>query len=366
MSETQRRSGRDGLPDANFGEKYEHHIRQMHQRLQEHQAHISRLEQIQRASEAELDSILNDLGETRQMTRAVDSEKNALQSDMLKMRRDMTSLSRTLSDLRGALASAEVAKITEISKLTEAVDSAKAQSLEDELKAKQEAITVSEQRCAELERQLADTLASCQELTSNLSHLEETRSEEVQHLKHEVADFKQNAHTMEQRREEELNDLVERLANITAMYNADLAEKEQVHEDQLEVQELLDLRADIQRRESSHAIVIEGQAKRIDYLDSEYKREQIMRKRYFNQIEDMKGKIRVYCRVRPMLPFEKSRGQDISVSVPDDMTITHQWKDEKKDREYVFDSVFTPDIRQEQVGPLSVDRSDCHRLVDCV
>lgn len=64
----------------------------------------------------------------------------------------------------------------------------------------------------------------------------------------------------------------------------------------------------------------------------------------------MKGKIRVYCRVRPMLPFEKSRGQSYSINVPDEMTISHPWKEEKKDREYVFDSVFTPDIKQEDVS----------------
>ena len=289
MSETQRFSICYGLPDANFGEKYEHHIRQMHQRLQEHQTHISKLQQIQQASEAELDSILNELDETRQKRRAVDSEKNTLQSNLLQMRRDMTALSRSLSDLRGALVEEEIAKMTEINKLTEAVDSAKAQSLEEELKAKQEAIAASEQRCAELERQLADTVASYQQLTSNLSHLEETRSEEVQQLKHELADVKENVHTLEQRQEAELNDLVERVANITAMYNADLAEMEQVHEDQLEVQELLDLRADIQRRESSHAVVIEGQAKRIDYLDSEYKKEQIMRKQLESEISSFEA-----------------------------------------------------------------------------
>jgi len=68
-------------------------------------------------------------------------------------------------------------------------------------------------------------------------------------------------------------------------------------------------------------------------------------------MEDMKGKIRVYCRVRPMLPFEKNKGQSIAVSVPDELTIGHPWKDEKKNREYVFDTIFTPDISQEKVSP---------------
>lgn len=63
----------------------------------------------------------------------------------------------------------------------------------------------------------------------------------------------------------------------------------------------------------------------------------------------MKGKIRVYCRVRPMLPFEKNKGQSIAISVPDELTIGHPWKDEKKNREYVFDTIFTPDISQEKV-----------------
>lgn len=36
---------------------------------------------------------------------------------------------------------------------------------------------------------------------------------------------------------------------------------------------------------------------------------QVSRKRLFNTIQDMKGKIRVYCRVRPILDFEADKGQ---------------------------------------------------------
>lgn len=67
-------------------------------------------------------------------------------------------------------------------------------------------------------------------------------------------------------------------------------------------------------------------------------------------MEDLKGKIRVFCRVRPMLPFEKNKNQSIAVTVPDELTIAHPWKDEKKPREYVFDTIFTPDISQEKVS----------------
>ena len=65
-----------------------------------------------------------------------------------------------------------------------------------------------------------------------------------------------------------------------------------------------------------------------------------MRKRLFNSIQDMKGKIRVFCRVRPMLDFEEARGQNIAISIPDVFTAEHFWKDDKKAREYQLDQVW--------------------------
>ena len=74
-------------------------------------------------------------------------------------------------------------------------------------------------------------------------------------------------------------------------------------------------------------------------MEKLYKDEQVTRKRYFNQMEDMKGKIRVFCRIRPILGFERDKGQQFALNLPDDLTITHLWKDEKKQREYNFDQV---------------------------
>lgn len=48
---------------------------------------------------------------------------------------------------------------------------------------------------------------------------------------------------------------------------------------------------------------------------------------------------RVYCRVRPILGFEKDKGQQFAVNLPDELTISHLWRDEKKPREYTFDTV---------------------------
>lgn len=72
-----------------------------------------------------------------------------------------------------------------------------------------------------------------------------------------------------------------------------------------------------------------------------------MRKRVFNQMEDMKGKIRVYARVRPILQFELDQGQKEALIFPDELSLNLTWRKEK--REFNFDTVFQPAASQAQV-----------------
>lgn len=60
------------------------------------------------------------------------------------------------------------------------------------------------------------------------------------------------------------------------------------------------------------------------------------------------GKIRVFARIRPMLPFEAAKGQAPAVTSADELTIAHPWKGAL--REYNFDTVFPPGTPQEQAG----------------
>jgi hypothetical protein len=87
----------------------------------------------------------------------------------------------------------------------------------------------------------------------------------------------------------------------------------------------------------------------LDELEKLYKDEHMLRKKYFNMMEDMKGKIRVYCRARPMLGFEQSKGQQFALIFNDELTLSHPWKEERKPREYTFDTVFEPACSQAQV-----------------
>lgn len=61
----------------------------------------------------------------------------------------------------------------------------------------------------------------------------------------------------------------------------------------------------------------------------------------------VQGKIRVFARIRPIMEFEKAKGQTAVLNVPDELTVTHLWKGAP--REYSFDTVFSPEATQEQV-----------------
>ena len=67
-----------------------------------------------------------------------------------------------------------------------------------------------------------------------------------------------------------------------------------------------------------------------------------------NELEDLKGKIRVYCRVRPLSETEKEDAAKtpMSVEIVDQMSISVKGRIKNT---YIFDSVFGPDSKQEQI-----------------
>jgi hypothetical protein len=117
-------------------------------------------------------------------------------------------------------------------------------------------------------------------------------------------------------------------------------------------------------------------------LDKLYRDEQLLRKKYWNMLEDMKGKsafitrclclrhdplcrrapcaalslslpltpVRVFARCRPMSDKELAAGNHSVVSFPDDMTVDLQT--DKGLKSFVFDSCFGP--TSTQVGFISV------------
>ena len=83
-------------------------------------------------------------------------------------------------------------------------------------------------------------------------------------------------------------------------------------------------------------------------LTEDINRERVLRKKYFNAIEVLKGKIRVYCRLRPLSSSERMHSGATSIAdVVDPYTLVINTA--KGPREFNFDRVFLPHDSQETV-----------------
>ena len=95
-------------------------------------------------------------------------------------------------------------------------------------------------------------------------------------------------------------------------------------------------------------------------LRSKFENETLIRKRLHNQIEDMKGKIRVFCRVRPMNEHELEIGSLPVVTILDEYTLKIKLKRESssgpstrdsvyEEKTFSFDSCFGDKTSQEMI-----------------
>lgn len=74
-----------------------------------------------------------------------------------------------------------------------------------------------------------------------------------------------------------------------------------------------------------------------------------LRRMLHNEIQDLKGNVRVFCRVRPAMFSEMSK-EECSLKFVDENTIEVMNKETKDSKmKFVFDKVFTPEASQENV-----------------
>uniref|UniRef100_A0A0E0DJS3 Kinesin motor domain-containing protein n=1 Tax=Oryza meridionalis TaxID=40149 RepID=A0A0E0DJS3_9ORYZ len=115
-----------------------------------------------------------------------------------------------------------------------------------------------------------------------------------------------------------------------------------------ELDELREFKADVDRKNQQTAEILKRQGAQLIELENLYKQEQVLRKRYYNTIEDMKGKIRVFCRLRPLNDKELTEKDKNIVCSPDEFTVAHPWKDDKS-KQHIYDRVFDANTSQEEV-----------------
>merc|ERR1719410_3080300 len=97
------------------------------------------------------------------------------------------------------------------------------------------------------------------------------------------------------------------------------------------------------------AKVFEFNQNMIDDLLTKYKRELSMRRKYFNMVQDLRGNIRVFCRFRPLLPFELKKNYTECVKFPHEGALKIV-DDKGKTLNFEFDQVYNPKTDQAQVS----------------
>ena len=96
---------------------------------------------------------------------------------------------------------------------------------------------------------------------------------------------------------------------------------------------------------------IDGIDDRTNELVAKYKKEMALRKRYHNELVELKGNIRVYCRVRPVIKEDgggKMAENVVSFDEDDDTVLSVYSKGSTK--QYEMERVFCPESTQEQVN----------------
>lgn len=184
-------------------------------------------------------------------------------------------------------------------------------------------------------------------LEGKISSLEKRHSVEMENI---AKNFEQECNALKVQ-VYELENKLEKLVQELDLTQSSLALKDtelttlQINFNELE--ELREMKEDIDRKNEQTAVVIRMQAAQLSELEALYKGEQVLRKRYFNTIEDMKGKIRVFCRLRPLSEKEMVQKERSVLTSVDEFTIEHQWKDELK--QHLYDRVFDGNATQEDV-----------------
>lgn len=98
---------------------------------------------------------------------------------------------------------------------------------------------------------------------------------------------------------------------------------------------------------SEYAMNFSVMQQRMLELNDLYRKEVKERKALYNSIQDLKGKVRVYCRMRPQLPPEKGKGEVQCAFMEDDFVRVEEPK--KPPISYELDACFAPERPQEDM-----------------
>ncbi|KAC9897492.1 hypothetical protein E3N88_45115 [Mikania micrantha] len=185
-------------------------------------------------------------------------------------------------------------------------------------------------------------------LEERISRLERKKVDEIRLLEKDLEQERKTTKPRISELEKKVEELSQKLAAAESSLAIKDAELSSLHVNLKELEDLREMKEDIDRKNEQTAAILKMQAAQLAEYQTLYKEELVLRKRYFNIIEDMKGKIRVYCRLRPLTPKEISDKERNVLTTVDEFTVQHLGRDEKI-KQHCYDHVFDGNATQEDV-----------------
>ncbi|CAM6062297.1 unnamed protein product [Sphagnum tenellum] len=322
-------------------EVYEKHVQEMSKLLEESQRKLDLLSEEIRSKEKRETQVLEELAGLRDSLRAEEQTRCEVSEERER-------LAKQLGDMDVALqaALAEKAALTASVSGNLAGDDVASEvgdikEIRNETRSKTEDLRRQEERAKSLakEKQL---------LEQKFARFERNKTDETRGLEQKFEHERDELRARAADSEKKLQERTQELSLAEQALAARSSEFEALQANMKELEELREMKEDIDRKNEQTAIILKRQADQIIELEALYKEEQILRKRYFNMMEDMKGKIRVYARWRPLSEKEHRENQRSVLSSPDEFTLEHPWKDDKP-KQHQFDHVFDQFATQEQI-----------------
>ena len=302
-------------------------IRDLKSKLEDARAERSGLrDELSRATEAYHEA--SDRLEAERASKAEMIEKVKILESQLKESRETAATAATGASGDNRSDKLEDLTAIQIKELTDelAIETERARANEAEKNELQQQVVVLQQKAKRAESAHADELSRLSEST-----------------KADVSDIQTKYNAAESR----AGALEREIASLRQEYDE---KKAMMTEEMLkELEELRETRATFEAQQVTTRDLMSAQTQKIKELEEKYTGEVTLRRRYFNMLEDLKGKIRVYARTRPLTGIESSQDQKIVLKTPDEFTCSYPWRGEKKDRSCEFDEVFPANATQEQV-----------------
>lgn len=334
----------------NYNPKYEQHLHQLQRALEDSKNQLDNMRKVADEIRQAKEKALADIEDSKAVLKRTEEARNVLQDQIRSLKKVERANAQEIELNKAKSAAAEAAAQAAGAELA-AIDMNRYAQVEEELEITSEKLADLADRHAELDKAELKLTKEKELIESKVKRIETAMEKENKDLRERLEGVSGNVVQQIKEKDDRLKEMAEELVAVTKARDEAQDEIRQIKKDNniMEMQDIMALQAEVEAKAKANAHILEDQNKLINDLEMKYKDEQVQRKRLFNALEDIKGKIRVYCRVRPLLKFEVDKGEKFALMVPNDVTVQHMWKDEKKPREYTFDQIFVPGTPQDLV-----------------